>query len=177
MNHRFENLNLKNAQMNDQPFNVLLIVSSPECAAHSAEYVRQSFLSQKMNLNIYYITDLGNLPEVYNPLVLCEWLRENYRQGRSAIEMMREQFQQHQLKVCSAESAVGNPSILLPGKLEELQPDLIIVGPGEGINKMTGVLAKSAKCPLLIVPDEKVEQEISHSTRQGMRMSFMVNGR
>src|SRR6185436_10208582 len=55
-------------------------------------------------------------------------------------------------KVFSEESSIGNTSALLQQKVEDLIPDLIIVGQDSLRGNVLSKLTKRVPCPVLIVP-------------------------
>lgn len=138
--------------MGGTSFHILIPVGSHKDHEHELTYAAQVAATQNGHIHLYHITDVMELPEFENPFAVRRWLREVRTEASSRLKSFTTAIEQLGAKVFSSESSVGQTSFLLQQKVQDLIPDLIIVGEGSLRSQTLSKLTKKAPCPVLIVP-------------------------
>jgi len=136
----------------DAPIHMLIPVSFSSNDEHTLAYAARISATHNGHIHLFHITDLMHLPDFENPFAVRRWLREVRTDTMNRLKSFKEMLEKWGAKVFSAESSVGNTSFLLQQKVDDLIPDLIIVGQDSLRGHVLSKLSKRLPCPVLIVP-------------------------
>lgn len=136
----------------DAPLHMLIPVSFASDDRHTLAYAARVAATHNGQIHLFHITDLMHLPEFENPLAVRSWLREVRTEAMICLKSFKDVIEKWGAKVFTAESSIGNTSFLLQQKVEDLIPDLIIVGQDSLRGHVLSKLTKRVPCPVLIVP-------------------------
>ena len=130
----------------------LIPVDATASAYNSLTYALKLARACSARIHLVHVTDLNELVESSNPLVVNRMLGAMERKARNCVAALRELIEDSGIEVLSHDAMIGNMDAMLQKKIQWLAPDLVIVG-RENFRKSTiSRLIKTSSCPTLVVP-------------------------
>jgi nucleotide-binding universal stress UspA family protein len=131
---------------------ILVPVNSSASAFNSIEYAMKIAKALNTTIHLLYITDLNDLPESSNTIVINRMLDRFELDAAMCVESLTEMIEECGIKVPTAESRVGNVELLIQNRIEFLAPGMIVIGRDSFRKQAVDILIDQATCPLLFVP-------------------------
>ena len=134
------------------PLRILVPVDATASAFHSLEFALNLARTCDACIQLLYLTDIDNLPESSNPVVVNRMLDRLERKAYNCVESLTEMIEETGVSVHSAESITGNVWGMLERKIELLRPGLVIIGKESFSKRLVHNLIAHATCPVLVIP-------------------------
>jgi nucleotide-binding universal stress UspA family protein len=135
-----------------RPFRILVPVNSSQAAFNSLEYALNLARVRNASLHLVHLTDMDELTESENPVVVRRILDRLERKAENCIESLREIIEESGVTVLSSECFLGNVDVLLRRQIESLIPNLIVIGRHCFRNLSISSVIKWSSNPVIVVP-------------------------
>ena len=133
---------------------ILVPINSSASAFNSIEYALNIAKALNTTIHLVYVTDLDDLPESNNPLVISRMLNRFERKAALCVESLKEMIEESGVKVPTAESGIGNVESLIQSRIKFLTPGMIVIGRDSFGKQALNNLVDQATCPVVFVPEK-----------------------
>lgn len=143
----------RTAHAGNKPLRIFVPIDFSQCSYNALAYALQLAKVCQGAIDLYHITDLGDLPTSDNTVVMHRILGQLEEKMNAQIQSLKEMINEHGVMVTSSDQVIAHTSGALAKRLRELNPDLMVVGQQENSYQNLSALYRQLDCPMLVVPD------------------------
>jgi hypothetical protein len=132
---------------------ILVPVNTSAGAFNALAYALNLARALHSSIHLFHVTDARDLPDSGNPLVIGRMLDRMETKASNCVVSLKEMIEESGVQVGRAESMVGNVERLVANKVEELMPEVLVLGQSSLPGPLIKSIVRQSGLPVIIVPD------------------------